>query len=195
MNNIGKYIFVIAFLVLSASTARLYIIHLEPLYLLRAIFEFLLAFTLWRVKKFESRDASVSTVVIVAAHAILPLFLNAKTDMPLGLAPLAFVIVGVLLSAFALLDIGKNFGVLPACRSVVTNGAYSFVRHPIYLGYVIAMFGWCLFSPTSRNIVLFLVYIFLTFLRIQREEEHLRLDSQYSNYSKLVSYRLIPGVF
>lgn len=195
MNNIGKIILVIAFLVLSASTARLYVIHLEPLYLLRAIFEFLIAITLWRARKFVSRDTSLSTFVIVAAHVVLPLFLNAKTDMPLGLAPLALVILGVLLSAFAVLDIGKSFGVLPARRSVVTNGAYSFVRHPIYLGYVIAMFGWCLFSPTPRNILLFLVYVFLTLLRIRKEEEHLLLDAHYTDYSKRVANRLIPGVY
>ena len=37
--------------------------------------------------------------------------------------------------------LGRSFGVAPANRGIVVRGPYSFVRHPIYTGYLITHTG------------------------------------------------------
>lgn len=53
-------------------------------------------------------------------------------------------LIGFALSTFAMLDLGRSFGVSPANRVRVTSGVYAFMNHPMYTGYVIAELGMCI---------------------------------------------------
>ena len=51
------------------------------------------------------------------------------------------------------LSLGRSFGLIPANRGVVSTGVYRFVRHPIYLGYLITHVGFVVANPTMWNVV------------------------------------------
>lgn len=116
--------------------------------------------------------------------AIIPLYIAA----PLQFLALWLVIWGKI-------SLGRSFAILPANRGVVTGGAYRFVRHPIYAGYLA---GHILFLLSSFSIYNFTVYAIITLFqihRILREERILALTEEYRDYLGRVRYRLCPGIF
>ena len=116
--------------------------------------------------------------------AIVPLYIAA----PLQFLALWMVIWGKM-------SLGRSFAILPANRGVVTGGAYQYVRHPIYAGYLM---GHILFLLSSFSIYNFTVYAIITLFqihRILREERILALTPEYRDYLERVRYRLIPGIF
>ena len=116
--------------------------------------------------------------------AIIPLFIAA----PLQFLALWLVIWGKM-------SLGRSFAILPANRGVVTGGAYRFVRHPIYAGYLA---GHILFLLSSFSVYNFTIYAIITLFqvhRILREERILALTEEYRDYLGRVRYRLCPGIF
>src|SRR2546430_8768790 len=53
---------------------------------------------------------------------------------------------GMVLALYSLSYLRNRFSIVPEARGLVTTGPYLFVRHPIYLGQIIAGFG--LVTPT-----------------------------------------------
>ncbi|VWB69140.1 isoprenylcysteine carboxyl methyltransferase [Burkholderia lata] len=104
-------------------------------------------------------------------------------------------IVGIAWQLFAKLSLGRSFGLLPANRGVVSSGAYRFVRHPIYAGYLLSEIGFLLTNFGTRNLVTISAWMLLQIGRILLEEHVLSEDADYRAYKTQVRYRLIPGVF
>lgn len=104
-------------------------------------------------------------------------------------------IAGMVLQLYAKLSLGRSFGLLPATRELVTRGAYRWLRHPIYLGYLIAHIGFLLANFSLQNLMVFVVLYMVQILRIQREEQMLSEFAGYRDYCSRVRYRLIPLVY
>ena len=104
-------------------------------------------------------------------------------------------IAALLFQLYAKLSLGRSFGVLPATRRLVTAGAYRWLRHPIYAGYLIAHIGFLLSNFLLQNLVVLLVLYLAQIVRIDREEQILATLPGYSDYRKTVRYRLVPGVY
>ncbi|WP_244508491.1 isoprenylcysteine carboxylmethyltransferase family protein [Mesorhizobium sp. LCM 4577] len=116
--------------------------------------------------------------------AIIPLYIAA-----------ALQFLALWLVIWGKMSLGRSFAILPANRGVVTSGAYRFVRHPIYAGYLA---GHILFLLSSFSLYNFTVYATITLFqihRILREERILALTPEYRDYLGRVRYRLCPGIF
>ncbi len=74
-----------------------------------------------------------------------------------------------------------------------SSGVYARVRHPRYLGMILAWLGAVLMSGSTRLLVLVLVFIGLAWLVMELEERELlkRLGEPYADYRRRVP-RLIP---
>jgi len=106
-----------------------------------------------------------------------------------------FYIVGTACQFYAKTALGRSFGLLPAQRGFVGSGPYRFVRHPMYLGYLIGQTGFLLANFSWRNVSI-LVGIYLALgLRISREESVLQCSDDYHEYRKRVPWRLVPYIF
>ncbi|MPW17836.1 DUF1295 domain-containing protein [Paraburkholderia sp. CNPSo 3157] len=104
-------------------------------------------------------------------------------------------VAGICWQIFAKASLRRSFGILPANRGVVSTGAYRFVRHPIYLGYLIADVGFLLSNFGVRNLVVYGVLFALQVGRIGREERLLNNDALYRAYRSRVRYRVLPGLY
>jgi protein-S-isoprenylcysteine O-methyltransferase Ste14 len=106
-----------------------------------------------------------------------------------GLAVASMIILG-----YALLSLGRNIGFIPAQRRVVTKGAYSFVRHPIYSGTFISLLAFALRSFSVLNLAMALLLIALLMIRGVAEERFLQEDAGYAAYLREVRWRWFPGI-
>lgn len=61
-------------------------------------------------------------------------------------------------------------------RVLATSGAYSYVRHPQYVGFVLVMFGFLVQWPTLLTLAMFPVLVFM-YVKLARAEERETLAS------------------
>lgn len=110
-------------------------------------------------------------------------------------AGVALQLAGLAWQIYAKLSLRLSFGLLPAHRGIVTDGAYRVVRHPMYLGYLISHIGFFLVNFSGQNALVYCgLYVFQA-VRIVREERLLSTDPEYQAYKERVRYHILPGVF
>jgi len=121
---------------------------------------------------------------------------------PMSVAALAPESLTVVISAIGLiivvlgkLSLGRSFGLTPANRGVVSTGLYRYVRHPIYVGYLITHVGFVIANPADWNLIVLAGTDIALLLRAQCEERTLATDTAYREYMQQVRWRIIPGVF
>ena len=110
-------------------------------------------------------------------------------------AGLVLVTLAAGLSLVSLLTMGRLFGVRPALRGLVTSGTYRFVRHPIYLSYILADIGYNLQEWNSVTLLLVLLGWVSLLYRIRAEERVLSQHAKWPAYVALARYRLFPGIW
>ena len=118
---------------------------------------------------------------------------------PMGLMlsflSLTLILCGVAFAIFSLLHLGRSFSLMAEARRLVTDGPYSRIRHPLYLGEAISMLGLTLqyLSPLALGILV-LQFAF-QLLRMKNEENVLSmLFPEYEGYRARTA-RLLPGLY
>jgi protein-S-isoprenylcysteine O-methyltransferase Ste14 len=111
----------------------------------------------------------------------------------------ATYLLGGALRLWPVFVLGNRFSGLVAIQpghTLVTDGIYSVIRHPSYLGLLINSLGWVLAFRSGVGVVLVLILIPFLLVRIRSEEALLKSEfgSQYEAYRGRTS-RLIPGVY
>jgi len=104
----------------------------------------------------------------------------------------AFGLALVVVSKVAL---GRSFGVVPANRGVVCFGPYRFIRHPIYLGYLVTHVAFLVANPLAWNLCMFGAGDAALIVRAIYEEQTLERDATYLAYQARVRWRIVPGLF
>jgi len=104
-------------------------------------------------------------------------------------------ILGLAFSVYSLISLGGNFSIIPQAREVVTKGPYKYLRHPLYLGEIVAIGGVVLAHVTVATSTILCMLILLQFYRANREEK--MLASIFPNYEDYVSrtFSFIPGIW
>ena len=110
-------------------------------------------------------------------------------------AGLILVTLAAVLSFVSLVTIGRLFGIRPALRGLVTGGPYRFIRHPMYLSYILADIGYNLQEWNFVTILLVLAGWASLVYRIHAEERVLSQHAEWPAYVVLVRYRLFPGLW
>lgn len=132
--------------------------------------------------------------VILFAPRIPPL------AMPLWLQGLGLLIlaVGGLFGTWGVLALGKNLTAFPRPvedGSLVTQGPYAYVRHPIYSGLILGTLGWALFRANLLGAGLAVLLLIFFDLKSRQEERWLcEAYSGYEAYQRKVR-KLIPWVY
>ena len=117
---------------------------------------------------------------------------------PLTIVGLCLVLSGLVTSVAAAVTLGRFYSSPLRTRKnhrVIKNGVYKFVRHPVYLGTLLAAFGIPMFVNSLVSFLVMLLFIPLIIRRIEMEEQMLveELGDEYRNYMESTS-KLIPGI-
>ena len=102
--------------------------------------------------------------------------------------------LGLVVVVAGKISLGCSFGLLPANRGVMERGLYRFVRHPIYLGYLMTHIPFLAAHPSKWNLVVLIIGDAALIVRAFYEEQTLGRDPQYARYCKTVKWRLVPGL-
>jgi protein-S-isoprenylcysteine O-methyltransferase Ste14 len=103
--------------------------------------------------------------------------------------------VGMTEAIYALAYLRHRFSIVPEARGLVTSGPYRVVRHPIYLGEILAGFGLVLPTIAGPPALVFVVFLAAEVVRTYYEERVLRRTyPEYAAYAA-GTRRLIPLVF
>jgi protein-S-isoprenylcysteine O-methyltransferase Ste14 len=104
---------------------------------------------------------------------------------------LVLSVIGYSIAIWALLHLGRSFAILVSVRKLVSSGPYAYVRHPIYLGYVIDLCGLVLANTCLGMLGLGAGFVMLLVIRAQMEEEMLgEADEGYRNYISRTGFLL-----
>jgi len=111
---------------------------------------------------------------------------------PVGVT-LAFL--GTILVLGAFLSLNRSFGLAPQNRGIKSTGLYRLVRHPMYLGYILAETGFVVDNLSIFNLFALAVSFLFLLLRLRAEERLLETDPIYRAYTKKIRWKLIPFLF
>jgi protein-S-isoprenylcysteine O-methyltransferase Ste14 len=114
-------------------------------------------------------------------------------------AGVVLYIVGGALRMWPVFVLGHRFSGLVAIQpghTLVTDGIYSVIRHPSYLGLVALAFGWALAFRSGVGVLLAALLIPPLIARMNAEERllHQQFGEPYDAYRARTS-RIIPGLY
>ena len=111
-----------------------------------------------------------------------------------GVVTNSISILSLVIAVYARLSLGRNIGLVPAQRDIVSRGAYRFVRHPIYTGLIISYLGFTLRMFLPLNLTMALIVIGMFVVKSFIEEGFLRVDPEYADYLARLRWRWFPGL-
>jgi protein-S-isoprenylcysteine O-methyltransferase Ste14 len=112
---------------------------------------------------------------------------------------LALFSLGCLLRTWPVFVLGRRFSGLVAIQpghELVTDGPYRYVRHPSYLGMMVALAGWALVFRSAVGLGATALGLLVLAARIEDEEALLasQFGERYAEYRRR-TWRLLPGVY
>ncbi len=101
---------------------------------------------------------------------------------------------GAILGILAVVALGRSFDVVPAVRGIVSHGPYRIIRHPGVTALLVMSAGFLLVCWSPRNAAVLGIAVLLGVVTARLEEDLLRRDERYLDYSSRVRWRFVPGV-
>jgi protein-S-isoprenylcysteine O-methyltransferase Ste14 len=103
--------------------------------------------------------------------------------------------VGIGWSVWSLRHLGRSISIVPEARRLVRSGPYRIVRHPLYLGELVAAFGLVASGFTPAALAVWVGMVAVQLFRAQREEELLATAfPEYDEYQAGTA-RVLPGIY
>jgi protein-S-isoprenylcysteine O-methyltransferase Ste14 len=192
------FVSIAAYLLL--NYARMLLMHVETtLLVIRETFYIaylLMALTFLGIRKgakaFTGRNRNYLYTILGFSSPLLFQLTPHGGPLVLG-ASLEFIGSAFVVTAF--LSLNRSFGLAPENRGIKTGGVYRFVRHPMYLGYILAEVGYVFENTSAFNLFILTISVTFLLLRLRAEEQLLQQDRAYRSYARKTKWKLVPLVF
>jgi protein-S-isoprenylcysteine O-methyltransferase Ste14 len=87
-------------------------------------------------------------------------------------------------TAWSIWSLRRSFSITVEARALVTHGPYRWVRHPVYLGEILAAAAVVAWRWSLLNIAIFILFVMIQLLRARWEESKLRRTfPEYATFS------------
>jgi protein-S-isoprenylcysteine O-methyltransferase Ste14 len=141
---------------------------------------------------FYPRCAAVAGTFLGVGIVLLP---PQELSSEVYLASLLLIISGTAFAICAGIVLGRSMSILPEARRLVTSGPYALVRHPLYLGEIVAVAGVTLQYLSAWALFLLGLLCVIQLQRMKNEERVLsQVFPEYGDYMARTA-RLVPGVY
>jgi len=143
--------------------------------------------------KLKKQDFLYVIVQFVLFAVYLADFFVWKINAPswLRYIGIALVLIGILFAAIALLQLNTNLSPFPTPKngsSLIKNGIFKYIRHPIYGGIILSFLGAGIYFSSGYKIVVALLLLTLFYFKSQYEEKRLTITfpeyTQYKQYTR-----------
>lgn len=156
----------------------------ENLFPLITVFVPVIGFTLLFFPQVRQVVPGYSPQTLAMLRGISPRF-----GFYLNLLGFAFGFVGASMSIWAISHLKRSFGLRAAVRTLVTSGPYGRIRHPLYVGEIVHLFGIAILSGTPTGLYLFASAVALQVVRAKIEErKFLRTLPEYRAYMERTGF-------
>jgi len=180
--------------IMSSATITVYLWKRDPEFLARRV----------EVGPVAEKEKTQKIIQVFASLLFISILIVPSLDHRFGWTnvPLYIVIIGdifVALGFFFVFLVFKENAFAAATieiatdQKVITTGPYSMVRHPMYSGALIMLFGTPLALGSWWGLLVFIPFTLIIILRLLDEEKLLSQKlTGYNEYCQKVRYRLIP---
>jgi protein-S-isoprenylcysteine O-methyltransferase Ste14 len=150
----------------------------EHVFPLLTVFIPVIGFTLLFLPQIRQHVPGYAPETLERLRAITPIY-----GFYLNVIGTTLGFLGAAFSIWAISHLKRSFGLRPAVRSLVTSGPYARIRHPLYLGEIVHIFGIAILSATPIGLYLFAVGLAMQIARAKLEErKFLRTLPVYAAY-------------
>ncbi|MGI9264024.1 MAG: methyltransferase family protein [Gammaproteobacteria bacterium] len=146
-------------------------------------------------KDADETKHSWQTWVSTTIGTLAPMFLRPSAAVEDLLIGQVIQVAGFGLQIAAILSLNRSFGLLPAHRSVKSDGLYSLVRHPLYTAYTVSFIGYLINNLNVYNATVIVVGTMFQVWRIRCEEDLLLKYPNYASYAHRTRWRLMPSIW
>jgi len=156
----------------------------ENLFPLITVFVPVIGFTLLFFPQVRQQVPGYSVETLKMLRDITPMY-----GFYMNMLGVTIGFTGAALSIWAISYLKKSFGLRAAVRELVTRGPYARIRHPLYVGEIIHIFGIAILSGTPVGLYLFVVAVAFQVVRARIEErKFLRILPEYRDYMKQTGF-------
>lgn len=156
----------------------------ENLFPLFTVFVPVIGFTLLFLPQVRQFVPGYSRETLDILRGISPLF-----GFYINITGFLIGLFGAAFSIWAISYLKRSFGLRAAVRTLITTGPYAKIRHPLYFGEIIHIFGIAILSGTPVGLYLFIGAVSLQIVRAKIEErKFMRTLPEYANYRKSTGF-------
>lgn len=92
------------------------------------------------------------------------------------------VVIGVLTALIALLQLNTNLSPFPTPKpntTLIKNGVFKYIRHPIYSGIILITFGYGVYQNSLYKIIISILLFVLFYFKSSYEEKRLQITLSF----------------
>lgn len=106
-------------------------------------------------------------------------------QFPCSMAGVVLGVIGYSIAMWAIFYLRRSFAIFVSVRKIVSKGPYAYIRHPMYLGYLLDSFGVALAGCSIAMLLLGCGFVWLLVERARMEEEKLcEASPSYRQYAR-----------